>query len=40
VDLTATLRERWQGKNYPFIVGENIELSIEEVFCRDTSAVQ
>jgi acyl-CoA synthetase (AMP-forming)/AMP-acid ligase II len=35
--LTATLRQRWQGKNYPFIVGENIELSIDDVLSRDTS---
>jgi len=37
VDITATLRQRWEGKNYPFIVGENIELSIDAVLTRDTS---
>jgi long-chain acyl-CoA synthetase len=37
VDITATLRQRWQGKNYPFIVGEKTELSIDDVLSRDTS---
>ena len=37
MDITATLRQRWQGKNYPFIVGEKTELSIDDVLSRDTS---
>lgn len=31
------LKRRWQGKNFPFLIGENIELSIDEILSNDFS---